>query len=252
MRKMKVAVCFSGSPRGNYKENISRFRRIFPDHDFFFSTWRGYEVEGENYTIYEEPKSDYLQRDGVHKRFIKSKSGNEYYVRNVLNGCKQILGHSLQLLFDVPRDYNMIIRCRYDAVLNESIDWAHFLNKSFDTNTVFGISSERVGLFEIFHWDSLFETTNKPQYSKLNDMLIFHERQNFNIQKVFELHQKELLNTGELGWYQSFPDAVYPINKRLSRIATIRCFVGGMVIEKDKEDMELLRKSGRRHLEKSP
>lgn len=242
MRKMKVAVCFSGLPRGNYKENISRFRRIFPDHDFFFSTWRGYEVEGENYTIYEEPKSDYLQRDGVHKKFIKS--GNEYYARTKLNGCKQILGHSLQLLFDVPRDYNMIIRCRYDAVLNESMDWSHFLNKSFNTNTVFGISAERVGSFEISHWDSWFETTNRTQYLKLNDMLIFHERQNFNIEKVFELHQKELLHQGEMGWYQSFPDAILPMCNKLSKITTIRCFVGGMVIEKDKEDIELLRKSG--------
>ena len=91
---MKVAMCFSGLPRGNYKENITRFRRIFPDYDFFFSTWRGYEIEGENYTIYEEPKSDYLNALCNDKKI-----GKKYNAKVLAWGYKQIIGHSLQLLF---------------------------------------------------------------------------------------------------------------------------------------------------------
>ena len=248
-------MCFSGLPRGNYKENIAKFKMIFPDHDFFFSTWRGYEVEGENYTIYEEPKADYLK---VPDRKVKP-----YGKKSLNQGYKQIIGHSLQLLFDVPKKYDMIVRCRYDSILNEKYDWSHFIKKSYDTNTVFGFSSEswlrenekgvdaklwakgvdaKLWVDSKF-WDSPAEYTGKYDYDRLNDQLIFHKREHFSVEKVFELFQKEMLQPCEHGWLQAFSDVVFPGRARqhvyAPKIPVYRSFVGGIHLERTEEQIAL-------------
>ena len=233
---MKVAMCFSGLPRGNYKENITRFRRIFPDYDFFFSTWRGYEIEGENYTIYEEPKSDYLNALCNDKKI-----GKKYNAKVLAWGYKQIIGHSLQLLFDVPREYDMIVRCRYDSELNEKIDWDHFVKKSYNRNTIFGFSSESGENSKgLKRWDSIIEITGKYQYARLNDMLIFHKRNDFSSERVFELFRKEILQPCEQGWVQAFPDAVFPMRKYAIKLPVFRCFVCGLSLDRNEEQISLM------------
>ena len=231
-------MCFSGLPRGNYKENIVKFKMIFPDYDFFFSTWRGYEVEGENYTIYEEPKADYLK--------VPYRKVNPYSKKSLNQGYKQIIGHSLQLLFDVPKKYDMIVRCRYDSILNEKYDWSHFIKKSYDTNTVFGFSCESwlnsKGV-DAKLWDSPVEYTGNYDYSRLNDQLIFHKREHFSVEKVFELFQKEMLQPCEHGWLQAFSDVIFPGRARqhvyASKIPVYRSFVGGIHLERTEEQIAL-------------
>jgi hypothetical protein len=234
---MKVAMCFSGLPRGNYKENIARFRRIFPDHDFFFSTWRGYEVEGENYTIYEEPMADYLD---VLVAKIKI---NPYSKNSLYKGYKQIIGHSLQLLFDVPREYDIIVRCRYDSALNEKIDWFRFIEKAYNENTVLGFSSESFLNSrgpDAKRWNCPANYTLNYGYPRLNDQLIFHKRELFSVEKVFELFQKEMLQPSEHGWLQAFPDVVFPKRIYAIKLPKFESFVGGIHLEKTEKEIALM------------
>jgi len=230
---MKVAVCFSGLPRGNYKENIAEYRKVFPDYDFFFSTWRGHEIEGEKYTIYQEPESDYLERgaNSIKYEWIKEKTRQGY---------KQIIGHALQLTLDVPKEYDMIVRCRYDVTINTEIDWISEVKKCYERNFVFGISCGDAEIGDNSYWKNKIEKTMTN--NQLADLLIFHKRHLFSSPRVFELYEKRLLQPCENGWFQAFPD-VYIKNHNYTQAESFRVFVGGISINRTEEQKERIRKT---------
>lgn len=184
---MKVAMCFSGLPRGDYQKNIKQFRKVFP-YDFFFSTWAGQELK-EKHTVYQEPHSDYL------KPFVKK---NKFKKVEVLNrGYKQLVGHALQILFDVPKEYDMIVRCRYDIVLNEKYDWVGHLKESYEDRCVKGFRYS----VKPRYWDGM-----EICYPKrlLLDQIIMHRREQYDPSHVLKLYYEEKLKPCEMGWFQSF------------------------------------------------
>ena len=222
---MKVAICFSGLPRGNYKENIARYREVFPDYDFFFSTWRGHEIEGEKYTIYEEPESDYLiaGSNSINYPWIKEKTRQGY---------KQIIGHALQLALDVPKEYDMIVRCRYDVCINTKFDWVDEVKKCYERDFVFGISCGDSEIGDKNFWQKKVE--KDMAFNQLADLLIIHKRCLFSAPRVFELYEKKLLQPCENGWFQAFPD-VYLKKHNYAKAPTFRVFVGGISINRTDE-----------------
>jgi hypothetical protein len=201
---MKVAVCFSGLPRGNVKKNISLFREVFA-HDFFFSTWSGLHIENENFSQYEEPKHEYLlpqyQNLTKEKKMLMSR------------GCKQIVAHSLQLLFDIPDEYDMIIRCRYDVILNTKFDWNSYVNEAYEKNEVMGFRF----CIDDTDWHNVYEC--HPKHLVL-DQMIMHRRSEFDPTRSLSLFKNKTLEPCEMGWYQIFQNN------------TIRNFIGGLHIDR--------------------
>ena len=184
---MKVALCFSGLPRGNYNDNIQKFKNIFSNSDAFFSTWRGNHIEGQDYTTYQEPEQNFYSEADL--SFSNKK---EVYLR----GHKQIIAHALQLLFDVPKEYDMIARCRYDCQLNEEIDWQKMLATCYENNYVYGFSPG--------DWNRVRLKDERLERARISDQMIFHKRKEFDIPHTFALFERGCLQPCEIGWYQAF------------------------------------------------
>lgn len=184
---MKVALSFSGLPRGNYQRNIDQHVEAFGG-DLFLSTWKGHEFRGDM-TTWPEPESDYLKPHTEHL--------NEYKRMIRGRGYKQILAHSLQCLFSIPKDYDVIIRCRYDVTVNPNVDWQSFICDCYENDTVIGIRRH----YENYQWDKPEE--KKPK-GLLCDQLIIHRSDAWDPSVAMSLFHSESLNPCEEGWYQVF------------------------------------------------
>ena len=185
----KVALCFSGLPRGDYMKNIQLWGEIFPQASAFFSTWRGHDLELEHRNFV-EPHSNYLAKDLTHL--------SEEKQALLGRGYKQILGHAYQLNSQVPFDYDWIIRLRYDCTPNPEIDWASYLKETQDKGCVSGF---RIWIED--EWDYVKQV--HPEGLVL-DHVIMHHRDDFDPFKAMELFYCAELQPCEMGWYQMFQE----------------------------------------------
>ena len=72
---MKVAVLFSGIPRDSFKQNISDYKEVFNNADFYYHTWHQYNEELEEYKpliTTSEPNPDYNLYENVDDPFVQS------------------------------------------------------------------------------------------------------------------------------------------------------------------------------------
>lgn len=190
---MKVAVCFSGIPRGDVSRNIELYRKAFPFAHFFFSTWNGYSIPNEKFTTYQEPNSDHLEER------ISKANLPPIKQRQQRHGYKQIIGHSLQLLFDVPKEYDIIIKCRYDVMINPDLSWQSEIENAC-RDMVQGyrwVCSPDTD----YDWEK-FRSVN--WYEGVFDQMIISRRKLLDIPNVFKLYQEGNLDPCEWGWKQVF------------------------------------------------
>jgi len=68
---IKVAVCISGQPRGDYKKCREQLQLNFPDADFYYSAWEGCETDVDTWFI-EEPVLDYHPYGDIPKDIVLS------------------------------------------------------------------------------------------------------------------------------------------------------------------------------------
>lgn len=239
---MKIAICISGIPRGNMKQNLALLKSKFP-YDVYLGSWSGHEipnnllVNGRHY--YDTPKMHYhpiLDTEPISPKLesIKNKMTNgvmrsDYYERT-LHHTKQILIHSY-LLKDIPDKYDMIIRSRYDTVISTKVDLQKYLHKSYDENIAigFGTRTSRHKDFNVLkeipkiYPDGKDETISNDWGWYLMDPLIMHPRKIFDNNLVNSLHNNKKLLPAENGWYQILSE---PYNDNHL------CVYGGAQIEK--------------------
>ena len=251
---MKVAICFSGIPREGYLENIEQFKKIFditdrPEFecvDFFYSTYNQYELPFDHASFPETNKTYLIDKKGilesgvdktVHKiydmkrsRPITDESARKYLENKMVHGYKQILAHALQLLFQVPSDYDIIVRARYDNWLSEYVDWLQFVKESYEKNIVYGVANITPDLENRPHhgygWHNLTEVDDRKlmirnKVVQMSDNLIVHKRNLFDPVFAVDLFNKDSLMGCECGWYQIF--SKLPDTK-------IKSFYGGIMI----------------------
>lgn len=222
---MKIAVCISGICRGNVSKNIKLMKHHFP-FDYFYATWKGMENDVKNYSFsdevyyFDEPKMHYHpMMDTVTNLKIP-----KYWTlrKKMLNGSlknlskktfhhtKQILIHNY-LLREIPEDYDMIIRMRYDTLLSKKVNFETLLSESYNQKTAIGFGTRKSR-----HKDfNLMKEVPKiyPEFNPkkdvsqdwgwyLMDPLIFHRRDMFNHELVEKLHKEKKLLPAEYGWYQ--------------------------------------------------
>lgn len=217
---MKVAICISGICRGQAKRNVDLARLHFPTAEFFFSTWEGQpKLPFENAFYHPEPKMHYhpvvdLVDDNckapkwlAYKHILcKEKAVYE----RTSHQSKQILGHAL-LLQEVPKEYDMIMRMRYDTVLSKSVDFTPLLERSYKENLAIGFGTRdrrHKDLNSFAEVPQIYPTKDSPPGTShdwgwyLMDPLIMHPRKMFDIELVFRLHEEKKLYPSERGWYQ--------------------------------------------------
>lgn len=239
---MKPAICISGIARGNIKRNISHLKSAFPDIPMFFSTWEETKndiSEEYNSSYYPEPTIHYNPwcecvvdnphpKYHVYKKQFIEKTGIAHH-KKLLNATKQLIAHAHHL-DEIPKEYDMIIRTRWDTIVSEKADFTQYLNESYNNNYAIGfaIRGDRwVYLDKFKDIDHVYITdTTDASWSRdwsywLNDNLIFHRRDAYDTALVHKLHEEKRLWPAEYGWYQL-----------LSVMDNHHCVYGGAALEK--------------------
>lgn len=221
---MKLAVCVSGICRGKVQRNLDNMKYHFPDADYFFATWKGKEKDALQHGIkdfysFAEPEMNYHPIKDVDgppapKLMIQKKKcqtgeyGNQWQDKTS-HHTKQILIHDM-LLNQIPKDYDMIVRIRFDTWLSRQVDFSEYLEKSYKKSIAVGFGTRTT---RHKNMDQLAEVLKiYPNYTDfsisqdwgwyLMDPMIFHPRSMWDSSLVNKLHTEKQLAAAEFGWYQ--------------------------------------------------
>lgn len=215
---MKIAVCYSGLCRGDWVKNHNSVRHHFPTADYFFSTWNHAVVDMPaliEYTTYPEPKMHYHPWGDVPpeqltwkaQQLVKNDLPKPYYRERTLHHTKQILAHAYQLENDVPKEYDMIVRVRYDAYVSPKVDFTEYLNRAYENKLAvgFGTRTKRHPNLHEFkelpkEWPGEKGPHDSHQY--IMDPMIIHHRDVFDPSLAWKLHNEKKLMPAENGWWQ--------------------------------------------------
>ena len=234
---MKLAVCISGAMgkskrlRDNLKTNQDIIRNAtYPyfEVDYFLATWENtISTALEPNFIYETPEMHYhpvMDTEPFptykHKHYKSKVVGDDpvhhSLKKKTLHRTKQILIHNY-LIEEIENDgYDMVIRLRYDSILNDKIDWKELIMKSYWSKKAMGFAirykrwTDAHRLYDIPH---IYNSKEKPKpndgaehsqdwnYS-INDHMIIHPMSLWSTKRVHELHENKKLQVAEWGWYQ--------------------------------------------------
>ena len=237
---MKIAICISGIARPNSIRNVELVKQSFGG-DVFFATWESTVNEHSakfECDLYPEPKINYnpwtdkncvcmhYKYHGYKNKFL----AGEYSTNSkLMNATKQIIAHAYQLQ-DLPAEYDLIIRTRWDTYVSPKVDFAKYINESYNEYKAVGFAvrggrHNDVHKFKEYEQIYVNETT-PPQYSRdwawwLNDNLIIHPRSLFDCDKALRLDADRKLLPAEYGWYQM-----------LSVDDNHKCVYGGAAIDR--------------------
>jgi len=222
---MKVAVCISGIPRGNYMENVRKLKSCLP-FDFFFHTWDHCKVNDELENVYYDKEPEILHspkelnlneeilslgdeatfiKNLVERKMINNDDRTSTHAKRIL----QLLGHQL-LLNRIPEEYDMIIRTRWDIEINTLIGWEKITREAYKKDKVLGYASisHHKNEFKILGDPWNFPTRNKKlleaSYMFLFDFLIMHKRDRFI--DPYPLYEDGDLYISHIGWWQLLCD----------------------------------------------
>jgi len=240
---MKIAICISGIARGNVKQHVGRLEKAFPGVDMFFSTWEEHKNKiSENYnaTYHPEPALHYnpwcecivdpnSAKYRAYKKDFINKTGLGLQ-KKLLNATKQLLAHAYQLDRDIPEEYDMIVRTRWDTVVSDKVDFTKYLEKSYNENIAIGFAirggrwiklDEFRDVEHVYITDDTDVSWSRDWHLWINDNMIFHPRGIYDTSLVYKLHEEKKLWPAEYGWYQI-----------LSKLDNHHCVYGGAALEK--------------------
>ena len=200
---IKVAVCISGQPRGDYKKCREQLKLNFPDADFYYSAWEGCETDVDTWFI-EEPVMEYHPYGDIPKDIVLSERladkipkfmSKPHEVERTSHQTKQILAHAYMV--EKYPDYDVYVRSRWDTYTWPEANFDPFLWCAHnDKNAIgFGTPSQNISVIR--------EERNNPytQYF-LFDQLIIHSNEAFDPEYVYKLHREKRLIAAEWGWWQ--------------------------------------------------
>jgi len=217
---MKIAVLYSGQIRGeSYKDNIWHMRKILPEADFFYTTWKGAGDYPWIDHFFDEPHISYNCERYIHKQWLKrlrdlkeehgfvpqDKPGElgprkvlSYHIRKTgRDRIKQHLAHALAFeKYCTDKEYDVVIRIRYDLRFEnfgrEQI--VELIRLCYDNNKPASIGyMGEPPEGEISYIENL---------TAFGDVLICHKGDMFDPQYVYELAERKELKSAEAGWYQ--------------------------------------------------
>jgi len=223
---MKIAICFSGIVRGKVGRNIEHIKNAMPEADFFYATWEERQNEMSkklNCVTYPEPNVTYNAWTDIdpkhippHHKYmqyrngIKNKLGGVYNNESLNHSTKQILAHAYQLR-DIPEEYDIIVRIRYDVVCGSRVKFEKYVNQAFKEQIAIGFAirggryTKMNSFYDIPHKYTTLESDisiSRDWCWWLNDNIIIHPRNKFDTEKVFQYDKEKKLWPAEYGWYQ--------------------------------------------------
>lgn len=242
---MKVAICISGIPRGDVKTNVKIAQEHFGG-DVFYATYFQHENSikkfTEEYFLHKEPVINYHPLADVPEEVmppvlktwsLRERIKTDFLLRERMSHqSKQILAHDM-LLNEVPDEYDMIVRMRYDTRLSKKLDLRSLLERSYENNIAIGLgtrTSRHKNLDELKELPKVWPERYVPSPNVSNDWggyimdpLILHPRKLWSSERLKELHRKKSLLAAERGFYQILSQ---PYGD------THECYYGGAQIEK--------------------
>jgi len=214
---LKVAVCISGMQRNTLlpiKDTLNTIHKAFPFADFYYHTWKNNILFDQvNLMLSDEPVLDYHplydNQDYIdyyklyRKKYYNNKRwGSDDYLSKLKHANKQILAHAY-VLDRIPA-YDIIIRTRWDAWLSKKINYNLYIEEAYDADVPIGFETTFVKNIEKLDTSKqvLSLTDNIKFKKRLKDYMIIHKIKHFDTKKVYDLHHKKKLWSGEPGWYQ--------------------------------------------------
>lgn len=230
---LRIAVCWSGQLRSDYKNNIARMKKFLPEADFFFTTWHNQPKESFINKVYTDPKSHFnpsldqlktniallrkirkgeiktedlpqrfINEDGLKKLERECLSGIEARIRS-RNHTKQHIAHALTVRdFVTGKGYDIVIRARYDTVYRPELKChiKQFCQWVYDNKQPMGFHSYNVS--------ATLEESIRPtpimknQFGKsLHDFMIIHREDMFDPRRTLYLYEHKMATPAEHGWY---------------------------------------------------
>jgi len=163
-----------------------RFNKQNPSPDWIKKAEQAQKthVKGVNHTMSQEQH-----------RYLKSRTSTN-----------QMLGHAF-LVSQLPAEYDMIIRARYDALVSDRVDFAPLLEYSYQNQCAVGFSggigyNGRKFDRPKYSFNKLTRIKKKYPPMWINDLMIFHPRNILDTDNVKQLHDTSCLLPSETGWYQ--------------------------------------------------
>ena len=218
---MKVAVCVGGLTYPDTLPLMEDLKSRFPFYDFFFGVWKGRENEiseklgATSYPEFEPQYHPYFDIErktwppnidhivGVIQDQLK-RNKTEWF-NKCYHQTKQIIMHS-HMLDSLPKEYDMIIRTRYDIWLfDKMIPYENFVYESYEKNKVIGFA-RKMSNNNGPYWSAKGTHRNHWWEGFLCDLMIMHPRKLFKKEKVWKLHEEKKLLAAEFGWYQALCD----------------------------------------------
>jgi hypothetical protein len=215
---VKIAVCVSGQQRSvrdfSYSTLEERMFQAFRnvEVDYYYQTWNNnqFNDRARDILVLPEPNIHYHP---VHEIInitgpwiARRKADTKNLWEKLSHGTKQILAHNY-LCKTISKQYDMIVRCRYDIYFSDVLDYKKLLEKSHDEGP-YGFARQSGKMYsedlkflnEPCRMEKL--KTNERWQGMLSDNLIFHRPEHFNTEYVDYLHNNKELVTAEAGWYQ--------------------------------------------------
>lgn len=215
---MRVAVCVSGVPRdtGSHYEwpekNLNQIRRCFP-YDLYTSTW---ESANDNYPVdFVHSDVEITYHPYIEVRWNGRKMFNDlpFKVYSWTKGHTQQFAAHAKLIESIPNDYDIIIRCRYDVIIDGTIDWQELIKMSYEQDVVMGFNvtpsmiPQGGGVKEITKdrvpvGREIGNVMNDMPWCWLADQIMIYPARLFDPKRVWKHFDEFTLRPGEWGWFQ--------------------------------------------------
>ena len=215
---MKTALCLSGRWNEHCNQKwIDRTQQLIPHDRMFTGTWTGQSYLANYY--FDEPENEYhpvfdtkaypddaskLRRD-IFPHFLKRHKEDPTYYHTQLkhayasaNWHKQILIHN-EMMKSIPKEYDMIIRTRFDVIVSDQLPWKDMIKDSYDRIIPKGFNC--MNYYGTHDFNKIKGMGRETTYY-INDALIIHPRECWNTDLVDSLYKDKKLKSAEEGWYQ--------------------------------------------------
>jgi hypothetical protein len=206
---MKIALCITGIYRDWVTPSIPTLVKSMIDtlspSSVYFHAWSS-QKNSIPYNVHHcpEPILDYHPVDDVtvpclHAKFKEYKEKKLCHEKTA-NRNKQLLGYA-DLMSKISDDYDLIIRARWETMVSPNFNYNKYKEKALEVGPVgFMIRPNRNHLI---HQEK--EVSKDPAddwFQFLPDALIFHRKEQFNVELVRSLHEQKNLLPAEWGWHQ--------------------------------------------------
>lgn len=210
---MKIAVCISGLWRQvspDCMKLYNRTREIFSEADFYYHTWDEHlhkipENIRSSVLASPEPVINYHPVYDV-SRWNKNDKFSTYRAKilnkeKMAHASKQILAHAF-LVDNLKKEYDIIIRTRWDAVVSDKIDYNKIYEMVLNRGPVGAMNRTTARDNKDLYVIQEEIPSNNSWYGYLPDAIIFHTPKHFDTKRVYQLHEDKELWAAEWGWYQ--------------------------------------------------